>query len=351
MTVFQSKNTYHTTPARDWLELAREVLNTEIQGLEYVRDNLGPEFEQVLCILAGCQGRVVVTGLGKSGLVGRKIAATLSSTGTPATFLHPVEGAHGDLGMIRPADVVLAISNSGETDELNAIIPALLSLGAQVIGLTGNLNSSMGRMCHVVLCSRVPKEACTLGLAPTASTTATLALGDALAVALIEWKAFGREDFRRNHPGGDLGRRLRQDVGSLMHTQDIPSVDTETPLGRAVQVLDRGGLGSVIVVDRGHRLNGILTDGDVRRILCRGAYDPHTPITQHMTRNPKYVTLGQRGGQVLDMMEKGAIMILPVVDEDLILHGVVHMHDLLGKGRLTFNGLSNSSSVSDDAGT
>jgi len=326
--------------SRDWIGLAREVLNTEIQGLEYVRDNLGPDFEQALRILAGCQGRVVVTGLGKSGLVGRKIAATLSSTGTPATFLHPVEGAHGDLGMIRPGDVVLAISNSGETDELNAIIPSLLRLGAQLIGLTGHISSSMGRLCHVALCTRVPKEACTLGLAPTASTTATLALGDALAVALIEWKAFGREDFRRNHPGGDLGRRLCLDIGSLMHTEGVPAVDMGTSLGRALQVLDRGGLGSVIVVDSSQRLQGILTDGDLRRMLCRGAYDPNEPIEQHMTRKPNYVTLGQRGAKVLDMMEKGAIMVLPVVDEGLVLHGVVHMHDLLGKGRLTFNGMS-----------
>jgi arabinose-5-phosphate isomerase len=326
--------------SRNWLDLARQVMNTEIQGLEHVRDNLGPEFEQALRILAGCQGRVVVTGLGKSGLVGRKIAATLSSTGTPATFLHPVEGAHGDLGMIRPGDVVLAISYSGETDELNAIIPALLRLGAQVIGLTASLGSSLGRLSHVALCSRVPKEACTLGLAPTASTTATLALGDALAVALIEWKAFGRDDFRRNHPGGDLGRRLSLDIGSLMHTQDIPAVDMDASLGRALEVLDRGGLGSVVVLDQERRLQGILTDGDVRRILCRTAYDPHEPITMHMTRNPKYVTLGQRGGQVLDMMEKGAIMVLPVVDESMHLCGVVHMHDLLGKGRLSFHGMS-----------
>lgn len=340
MTILHSQIDKEKAGSRDWLDLARQVLNTEIQGLEHVRDNLGPEFEQALRILAGCQGRVVVTGLGKSGLVGRKIAATLSSTGTPATFLHPVEGAHGDLGMIRPGDVVLAISYSGETDELNAIIPALLRLGGQVIGLTASLGSNLGRLCHVVLCSRVPKEACTLGLAPTASTTATLALGDALAVALIEWKAFGREDFRRNHPGGDLGRRLSLDIGSLMHTQNIPAVDMETSLARALEVLDQGGLGSVVVLDQKRRLQGILTDGDVRRMLCRTAYDPHDSVTTYMTRNPKYVTLGQQGGQVLDMMEKGAIMVLPVVDENMHLCGVVHMHDLLGKGRLSFHGMS-----------
>ena len=326
--------------SRNWVQLAKDVLNTEIQGLEYVRDNLGSEFEQAVDILAGCQGRVVVTGLGKSGLVGRKIAATLSSTGTPASFLHPVEGAHGDLGMIRPGDVVLAISNSGETDELNAIIPALLNLGAQLIAMTGNLDSSMGRLCHITLSTKVPREACTLGLAPTASTTATLALGDALAVALIEWKAFGREDFHRYHPGGDLGRQLGQDVQSLMHTEKIPVVDTQATLGRAMEVLDHGGLGAVLVVDPSRRLQGILTDGDVRRLVCRTAYDLKDSIEAFMTREPKYVALGQRGGQVLDIMERGAIMVLPVVDKDIVLRGVVHMHDLLGKGRLNFNGLS-----------
>jgi arabinose-5-phosphate isomerase len=337
----QGKNGF----SRNWQELARNVLDTEIQGLQHVRDNLGPEFERAIYLLAACQGRVVVSGLGKSGLVGRKIAATFSSTGTPASFLHPVEGAHGDLGMIRTGDVVLAISNSGETDELNAIIPALLSLGARIIGLTGNPGSSMGRMCDVVLNTKVPREACTLGLAPTASTTATLAMGDALAVALIEWKAFGREDFRRNHPGGDLGRQLRQDIASLMHTENIPLVYIDQPLGRALQVLDQGGLGTVIVLNQKKRLEGILTDGDVRRMICRMKYDLKQPIHNYMTVHPKYVTIGQRGGQVLDLMEKGAIMVLPVVDDKLILQGIVHMHDLLGKGRLNFNRLSKTQDI------
>ncbi|WP_051564652.1 KpsF/GutQ family sugar-phosphate isomerase [Desulfovermiculus halophilus] len=340
MSEFGSQSSQPDGMARDWVSLAREVLNTEIQGLERVRDNLGPEFEQAVSLLAGCQGRVVVTGLGKSGLVGRKIAATLSSTGTPSSFLHPVEGAHGDLGMIRSGDVVVAISNSGETDELNAIIPALLSLGANIIGMTGNIRSRMSRMCHVTLCTEVPKEACTLGLAPTASTTATLALGDALAVALIEWKAFGRDDFRRFHPGGDLGRQLSMSVRALMHTEDVPTVYAADTLGRALEVLDQGGMGAVIVVDLEQRLQGILTDGDVRRMLCRTEYDLNKPIHTYMTPEPKYVTVDQKGGKVLDLMEKGAIMVLPVVDERRVLQGAVHMHDLLGKGRLSFNGMS-----------
>ena len=339
MTSSHERGTDPLLISRDWLALAREVLEVEIQGLQQVQANLGREFVQALHLLAGCTGRVVVTGLGKSGLVGRKIAATLSSTGTPASFLHPVEGAHGDLGMIRPGDVVLAISNSGETDELNAIIPALLNLGAKIIGLTGNIFSSMSQLCHINLCTKVPKEACTLGLAPTASTTATLALGDALAVALIEWKAFGRDDFRRYHPGGDLGRQLTLPISSLMHVENIPVVSTETPLGQALQVLDQGGLGTVVVLDDERHLKGILTDGDVRRMVCRGGYELSQAIMACMTTNPRYATLNQRGGQILDMMERRAITVLPVVDEDMVLQGVVHMHDLLGKGQLTFQGM------------
>jgi len=326
-----------TRQDRDWLELAREVLEVEIQGLKQVLDNLDSEYTRALKLLAECPGRVVVTGVGKSGLVGRKIAATLSSTGTPAYFLHPVEGAHGDLGMIREGDVVLAISNSGETDELNAIIPTLIALGAEVISLTGNLSSTMARQSHVSLSTWVPREACTLGLAPTASTTATLALGDALAVGLIEWKAFGRDDFKRYHPGGDLGRQLSLDIECIMHTSDVPTVTSGASLAEALSVLDRGGLGTVIVVDRTGRLLGIMTDGDVRRLICRGSYSMEEAVDGYMTRQPKYASLGQRGGTILDLMERAAIMVLPVVDEQGTLRGIVHLHDLLGKGRFRFN--------------
>ncbi|MCF8106456.1 MAG: KpsF/GutQ family sugar-phosphate isomerase [Desulfohalobiaceae bacterium] len=319
-----------------WIDLAREVLETEIQGIRQVQADLGDEFVRALELLAGCSGRVVVSGVGKSGLVGRKIAATFSSTGTPSYFLHPVEGAHGDLGMIKAGDVVIGISNSGETDELNAILPTLISLGAKVIGLTGNPQSTLAGICHICISTGVPKEACPLGLAPTASTTATLAMGDALAVALIEWKSFGRDDFQRFHPGGDLGRQLRMIVSRLMHVQGLPVVRSGATLEQALTVLDQGGLGTVVIVSNEDRLLGILTDGDVRRLVCRGSFSRKEPVDVYMTRNPHYAGLDEKGALVLERMEKSAIMVLPVVNKDRVLQGVVHLHDLLGKGRVRF---------------
>jgi arabinose-5-phosphate isomerase len=328
---------------QDWIELGREVLQVEVEGILQVQRNLGQDFVQALNMLASCQGRVVVSGVGKSGLVGRKIAATLSSTGTPAYFLHPVEGAHGDLGMIRKGDVILAISNSGETEELNNIIPALLSLEAKVVGLTGKRSSTLAGLCHVVLDIAVPREACTLGLAPTASTTATLALGDALAVALIEIKAFGREDFQRFHPAGELGKQLSLDISSLMHREDLPVSRLGQTLEQALHILDKGKLGTVIVLDQENKVQGILTDGDVRRLLCRGDFSLQEDVRQHMTAEPRLARLGQKGAQVLDYMEKSAIMVLPVVDEHRVLQGVIHLHDLLGKGSLKLNGFPGNS--------
>lgn len=320
----------------DWLGKARGVLNIEIDGLEAVRDRLGPEFVQALTMLAGCQGRVVVSGLGKSGLVGRKIAATLSSTGTPAFFLHPVEGAHGDLGMIRADDLILAISNSGETDELNAILPSLRSLSGRVIGLTGNSGSSMAALCDVVINCAVPAEACPLGVAPTASTTATLAVGDALAVCLIDWKSFAIEDFRRFHPGGSLGQRLSLRVATLMRTAHLPVVALGTPLEQALHVLNAGKLGCVCILHQ-DRLAGIITDGDVRRLVCAQRLHMHEPVDAVMNAEPLYVLPQQRAAQVLDVMECRAITVLPVVDEDKTLLGMVHMHDVLGQGRVQFS--------------
>ncbi len=319
-----------------WIHLAREVLAIEIEGLRQVSRNLGREFVEALTLLAGCSGRVVVTGVGKSGLVGRKIAATLSSTGTAAYFLHPVEGAHGDLGLIKAGDVVLALSNSGETDELNAILPVLVSLGVQVIGLTGALHSPMAKMCDVVISTRVSKEACTLGLAPTASTTAALAVGDALAVGLIEWKSFSSEDFQRFHPGGDLGRQLRTAVKAIMHTRDLPVIQSGVSLEAALAVLDRGGLGTVVVLDDQQRLQGILTDGDVRRLVCHKLLSLREPVDDFMTREPKYAESEEKGSEILERMEQAEITVLPVVDGERILQGLVHLHDLLGKGKIRF---------------
>lgn len=320
-----------------WLNRAKQVLEIEIQGLAAVRDKLDLSFVRALEILAACAGRVVVTGLGKSGLVGRKIAATLSSTGTAAFFLHPVEGAHGDLGMIRKEDVILAISNSGETDELNNILPSLRLLAGSVIALTGGLASTMANLADVIIDTGVPLEACPLGVAPTASTTATLAMGDALAVCLIDWKSFALEDFQRFHPGGALGQRLTQKVETLMRCAGLPVTPQGASLGQALDNLNRGGLGCVCILDQLGRLSGILTDGDVRRLVCAGHLDMDGLVDLVMKAEPLRATPGQSAAQVLDLMESKAITVLPVVDEDNMLLGMVHMHDVLGQGRVKFS--------------
>lgn len=323
-------------PPGGWLELAREVLDIEIEGLAAVRGQLNGGFEEALGLLAGCTGRVVVTGIGKSGLVGRKIAATMSSTGTAAFFLHPVEGAHGDLGMIRQGDVVLALSNSGETDELNTLLPALKSLGASIVALTSGEESTMARLADVTIGVRVPREACPMGLAPTASTTAALAVGDALAVCLMRIKDFGTKDFKRVHPAGALGARLSQQIASLMHTENLPVVADHAPLSEALAALNAGGFGLAALTGADGRLSGVLTDGDVRRMLCKSGFDPAQPAAGFMTRNPRSVTVTASAAQVLDLMEARQITVLPVLNEDGSLAGLVHVHDLLGKGRVRF---------------
>ena len=321
---------------KKWIQIGKRVITTEIQGLEQVINDLDQEFAKALDILATCTGRIVITGVGKSGLVGRKIAATLSSTGTPSFFLHPVEGAHGDLGMIREEDVIIAISNSGETDELNAIMPAFKNLGTKVVALTGEPDSSLARLAEATVRVRVPREACPLGLAPTASTTAALAVGDALAVGLIEIKAFSKKDFQKNHPGGTLGQRLAMNVGDLMHKEKLPVAATGTSLKNALDILNRHGLGTVLLTED-NRLRGILTDGDVRRIVCSGSLDPDKPVEKFMTADPRQVTPDTSAALAMDIMEEKAITVIPVVDETGILCGLVHMHDLLGKGRLKFS--------------
>jgi arabinose-5-phosphate isomerase len=323
-------------PDGDWLALAREVIDIEIEGLRAVRGQLNGGFTAALARLGACTGRVVVTGIGKSGLVGRKIAATLSSTGTPAFFLHPVEGAHGDLGMIRPGDVVLALSNSGETDELNALLPALKSLGAAVVGITAGARSTLAKLSDVVVEARVPREACPLNLAPTASTTATLAVGDALAVCLMRMKDFGKQDFRRVHPGGALGARLSQPVAALMHTENLPVVPETAPLSEALARLNAANLGLAALTDAAGRLSGVITDGDIRRMICRGPIDPAAPAAAVMTRNPLSVPAAASAAQVLDLMEARQITVLPVLNPDGSPAGLVHLHDLLGKGGVRF---------------
>jgi len=320
----------------DWVALGREVLDIERQGLEAMSRRLDERFARALELLAACSGRVVLCGIGKSGLVGRKIAATFSSTGTPAMFLHPVEGAHGDLGMLRPEDLIIAISNSGETDELNTLMPSLRSLGLGLIAMTGAVDSTLGRMADVALDCGVPREACHLDLAPTASTTAALAMGDALAICLMRAKAFDEKDFLRFHPGGALGQRLRQNIAELMQTENLPLIEDAVSVEQALQAMTDGGVGAVLVQDAGGRLCGILTDGDVRRLLCKGPVDRQAPVAGVMSPAPKHACAGQKAAEVLDLMERHAITVLPVLDDAGTLLGVVHLHDLLGKGRLRF---------------
>ena len=317
----------HTGPAA-LIKLAQDVLNTEIAGLAAVRDRLNARTPEkaplvlALGLLAACTGRVVVTGIGKSGLVGRKLAATFSSTGTPAFFLHPVEGAHGDLGSLRKDDVIIAISNSGETAELNAILPALKSLGTSLIAMTGREDSTLGRLADVTLHSGVPREACPHGLAPTASTTAVLALGDALAVCLMQLKSFTEKDFLRYHPGGSLG---------------LPQLSETSLLSEALRQLDQGKLGAVLLLDGEHRISGILTDGDVRRAVCRGTLNPEAPVSTVMTPSPRCGTQSDTVATLLELMESKAITVLPIADEERRLLGMVHMHDLLGQGSVAFS--------------
>ncbi len=326
----------------DWLGLAREVLDIEIEGLSALKEQLDDEFVKAVTAMAECKGRVVITGLGKSGLVGRKIAATMASTGTPSFFLHPVEGAHGDMGMLREEDVILAISNSGGTDELNAIIPTLKSLGCTVVCMTGNTASAMAELSDIKLEVAVPREACRIGLAPTASTTAQLAMGDALAVCLMEWKSFGKDDFKKFHPGGSLGQRLATCVDQLMHAENIPVVQEDASLKAALEVLNAGGLGLVAIVGNDNMLKGVFSDGDVRREVCCGPFDLQRPVVEVMTASPKRATVGESSAYVLDVMEQNEITVLPVVDETGKLVGMVHLHDLLGKGQLRFSGNTQS---------
>ncbi|HIE32486.1 MAG TPA: KpsF/GutQ family sugar-phosphate isomerase [Thermodesulfobacteriaceae bacterium] len=319
------------------LEIARRVLRTEIEGLEAVEKKLGASFEAAVELILSTRGRVVVIGLGKSGLIGRKISATFSSTGTPSFFLHPAEALHGDLGMVTRDDVLLALSNSGKTEEVNLIVSVLKRRGVKTIALTGNLTSPLARLSDVVIDVGVPREACPHDLAPTASTTATLAVGDALAVALAEARGFGPEDFRRNHPGGSLGERLKVRVAEIMLTGErLPLTREGTPLQEALPEMDRKRLGCILVLDPQRRLRGIITDGDLRRALVRHGKVEGLTVDEVMTRDPKKIEKDRLASEALDLMEKHLITVLPVVDAEGHLVGILHLHDILGKGSFKF---------------
>lgn len=318
------------------IDQARQVLEAEAEAIRSLIPRINGEFTEAVKMILACKGRVIVTGMGKSGLIGKKIAATLASTGTPAFFLHPAEGIHGDLGMVTSEDIVLAISNSGETNEIIGILPSIRRIGARIIAMTGRPASTLGKNSDLVLDVAVEKEACPLGLAPTASTTATLALGDALAVALLSERKFTPEDFAIFHPGGALGRKLLLTVENVMHSGgDNPVVTQDKTVKEALFVITAKGLGATSVVDEDGRLLGIITDGDIRRGLEKGHDFLDKPVTALMTRTPRTITKDKLAAQALNMMEKNKprpITVLPVVDETYRAIGMIHLTDLLRQG-------------------
>jgi arabinose-5-phosphate isomerase len=319
-----------TLSAPTLLQLARDTLDIEAAALQGLKTRLDQRFVRAVEMVLGVKGRVVVTGMGKSGHIGRKIAATLASTGTPAMFVHPAEASHGDLGMIKPVDLVLAISNSGESDELLAILPVLKRQGVPLIAMTGGLQSSLARHADVVLDSSVEKEACPLNLAPTASTTAQLALGDALAVALLDARGFRPEDFARSHPGGSLGRRLLTHVSDVMRSGDaVPRVAPEASFSELMQEMSRKGLGASAVVDAAGRPVGVFTDGDLRRLIEKGLDLRALRAGEVMHAAPRTVLRDALAVEAAEMMEQHRITSILVVDSEGLLCGALNSNDLM----------------------
>ena len=317
--------------AEGLLKEARRVLDAEERAIRGVRERIGANFVKAVEILAAARGRVIVSGIGKSGIIGRKIAATLTSTGTPAFHLHPVEGLHGDLGIVGREDVAILISKSGGTAELAGLIDYLIRLGVPIIALTGVAGSALGKASTVALDCSVEEEACPLGLAPTTSTTATMAMGDALAVVLLEKKGFQAEDFARIHPGGSLGRKLTLRVEEVMVEEGYPSLGEEALIRDCIVPLAKMR-GTVPIVDGDGKVVGVVTTGDLTRLLERSESFLEIPVREVMTRTPKVVTVGELASAAVHLMEKFGIMALPVVREDGGLEGIVHLHDLMKSG-------------------
>jgi len=323
-----SSSPQHAAPSAS-LQSARRTLDIEARAVAALSARLDDSFAHAVDLVLACTGRAVVSGIGKSGHVARKIASTLASTGTPAFFVHPAEASHGDLGMITKQDVMIALSNSGESAELLAIIPSVKRQGAKLIAITGSPGSSLAREADVHLNAGVEEEACPLGLAPTASTTAALALGDALAVALLEARGFGRDDFARSHPGGALGRRLLTYVRDVMRVADaVPAVPRTAKLLQAIIEISRKGMGMTAVVDADRHVVGIFTDGDLRRALERRLDVQRTSIEQVMSAKPRTVHAEQLAVEAVKLMEEHRISQVLVVDEASHLIGALNMHDL-----------------------
>ncbi len=319
--------------ARQLKKLGLAVIRVEADAIRDLEKRVDAHFVRACEHLLHCRGRIVVTGMGKSGHIGNKIAATLASTGSPAFFMHPGEASHGDLGMITASDVVLALSNSGETAEIITILPIIKRLGIPLIGMTGNPDSTLSREADVNIDVSVTREACPLGLAPTASTTAALAMGDALAVALLETRGFTELDFARSHPGGSLGRRLLLHVGDIMHKGDkIPQVSEQATISEALMEMTAKGLGMTAVVSTAQKISGVFTDGDLRRTLDRGVDLHSTPVTEVMTRGGVTTRSQSLAAEALKLLEDNKISGLLVIDDGKNLIGALNMHDLLRAG-------------------
>ncbi|SFR16118.1 MULTISPECIES: arabinose-5-phosphate isomerase KdsD [unclassified Enterobacter] len=319
-------------PGFDFQQAGKDVLEIEREGLAHLDQYINQDFNEACEKLFYCTGKIVVMGMGKSGHIGRKMAATFASTGTPSFFVHPGEAAHGDLGMVSPQDIVIALSNSGESNEILALIPVLKRLQVPLICVTSRPESSMARAADIHLCVKVPREACPLGLAPTSSTTAALVMGDALAVALLKARGFTAEDFALSHPGGALGRKLLLRVNDIMHTGDeIPHVSKEASLRDALLEITRKNLGMTVICDDLMKIEGIFTDGDLRRVFDMGADVRSLDIADVMTPGGVRVRSGTLAVEALNLMQSRHITVVMVADGDQLL-GVVHMHDLLRAG-------------------
>jgi arabinose-5-phosphate isomerase len=319
------------------VDIARRVLDVEIEGIRCVKDSLDPRFDACVDLLYALRGRVIITGVGKSGIIGRKMAATFTSTGSPAIFVHPVEGLHGDLGIVGRDDGLIAISNSGETTEITSLAATIKKRGTAIVALTSGGSSTLSRMADLWLDTKVAREACPLNMAPTASTTAALSLGDALAVALMVRRGFGREDFLRHHPGGGLGARLSLKVKDIMlDRRAAPQVGKSAPLEEVLLSINKLNLGFTLVLD-GDTLLGIITDGDLRRALIRGDDVFGADSSTLMTTAPRTITEDRTAAEALEIMEGKLITALPVLDGAQRLVGIIHLHDLLGRGEIRFS--------------
>jgi len=317
----------------DYIAIAKNTLEIEAQALIEGSERLGEEMIRAVEIILACKGKLVITGVGKSGLIGAKIAATFASTGTPSFFLHPTEALHGDLGMIGRDDAVLAISYSGESPELSSILPHIKRFDIPLIGMTRNADSTLGRYSDEVININVTQEACPLDIAPTSSTTLTLAMGDALAVCLMKARNFQKEDFASFHPGGALGKRLFVKVSDLMRTTDLPIVDENTPLKEAILTLSEGRLGTVMLTDAQGKLSGLLSDGDIRRALLSETFLLDAPAFEFATKNPRVISdATMLASDALVLIEEKKIQLLVVTDQDGIIQGALHLHTLVEAG-------------------